>query len=74
MRRIDQIRDRAKGLARSGQYADCLALERQLAEEGYQEAEAALRDVAVRKLLKSLCEKYWRRTVGRSTQAATTSN
>ena len=37
MRHIDQIRMRAKELARTGIHADCLAIERQLAEEGYEE-------------------------------------
>jgi hypothetical protein len=60
MRRIDQIRDRAKELAQSGMHADCLEIERQLSEEGFQEAQQALQDPAIRKHLKSLCDKYWR--------------
>jgi hypothetical protein len=57
-RHIDQIRLRAKELARSGQYIDCFAIERQLADEGYEGAGSALQDPVVRKLLNKLCEKY----------------
>ncbi len=60
MRRIDQIRDRARELAQSGMHADCLATERQLSEEGCQDAQQALQDHVVRKHLKSLCDKCWR--------------
>jgi hypothetical protein len=41
-------------------HADCLAIERQLAEEGYEESGSALQDPEIRKLLERLCEKYWR--------------
>ena len=60
VRHIDQIRMRAKELARSGRYIDRYAIERQLADDGYEEVGPALQDPIVRKLLKRLCEKYWR--------------
>ena len=63
MRHIDQIRMRAKELARTGIHADCLAIERQLAEEGYEEVGPALQDPSIRKLFKRLCDKYWRGSV-----------
>ena len=47
MRHIDQIRMRAKELARTGIHADCLAIERQLAEEGYEEVGPALQDPSI---------------------------
>jgi len=56
-RRVDRVRFRAYTLARSGNHADCAAVERALEQEGFDTPQQALRDPFVREHLKDLCDR-----------------
>jgi hypothetical protein len=57
MRRlIDRMRSRAYELARSGELADCDAVERRLMQEGHADAHLALLDPYVREHVTRLCQ------------------
>jgi hypothetical protein len=65
-RLIDRVRRRAYELARSGQFADCDAVERQLLEEGHAGAHLALADPYVREHVGRLCQSSRRPGLKRS--------
>ena len=65
MRHADQIRMRARELARSGMHADCLAIVRQLEDEGYESIAPALQDPPYGTFSKALREILARRACER---------
>jgi hypothetical protein len=59
-RLVDQIRWRAYELARSGRHADCMAIERALAADGYPNVRLALQQPHVHDFIARLCEEHCR--------------
>jgi hypothetical protein len=54
----EDVRKRAAELARSGRYADYVAIQETLDSEGYPEAYVVLSDIEFRRDLNRLCEEY----------------